>query len=84
MTNIKLEKGRLPQKSTEIALEKWVLEKLDVKSALGETIHIEYGNTSSAADFVLSGILKDSTMHKQQNVSTGLVSKNLYMKTCQM
>ena len=75
MTNIKLEKGRLPQKSTEIALEKWVLEKLDVKSALGETIHIEYGNTSSAADFVLSGILKDSTMHKQQNVSTGLVSK---------
>lgn len=75
MTNIKLEKGRLPQKSTEIALEKWVLEKLDVKSALGETIHIEYGNTSSAADFVLSGILKDSTMHKQQNLSTGLVSK---------
>lgn len=75
MTNIKLEKGRLPQKSNEVALEKWVLDKLNVKSVVGETIHIEYGNTSSAADFVLSGILKDSTMHKQQNVSTGLVSK---------
>ncbi|OAA85233.1 ABC transporter permease [Clostridium ljungdahlii] len=76
MTNVKLKRGNLPQKSNEIALESWVLDKLKVKSKIGESIHIKYESNKSI-DFILSGILSDDKIRKQQNDVIGVVSKKL-------
>ncbi len=76
MINLKLEQGELPQKSNEIVLESWVLDKLKVKSKIGESIHIKDENNKSM-DFILSGILSDNKMRKQENAVIGIVSKKL-------
>ena len=52
-----LESGRLPQEKNEIAVQKNMLEKLNVSSEIGSEVTLEFydGNTET---FVVSGIIK--------------------------
>lgn len=83
MMNIKLAHGRLPQKSNEIAMEKWMLEKIKATPKIGEKIKLEYVRAKKEGlvyegekEFILTGILEDNLLGKSMYSSTGLVSKN--------
>lgn len=76
LNTLELEKGSLPQKANEIAMESWVLAKFNAKPRVGETVHTKLG------DFVLCGILKDNDRNKKyQSFSRAVVSKALILKT---
>lgn len=75
MTNIEIQKGHLPKNDDEIAMESWLIKKLNVKPELGQKVHTDYG------DFTLSGILKNDKLHVEvQKFSQAAVSKNFVLK----
>lgn len=87
MNNIKLQEGNIPQKSDEVAVEKWVLEKLNLEPRLGQKISLEYVENSKGlneekiayegkGDFILSGILKDNHINKERKMSLAIVDKD--------
>ncbi|WP_125153267.1 ABC transporter permease [Clostridium rectalis] len=89
LSNIKLEKGQFPNRSNEIVLTEYIIEKLNKKPKLGEKIHLSFIPPLSQEDvwenkkpnkieknFVVSGILKESEESKKYNISKGIVSKN--------
>ncbi|WP_454055601.1 hypothetical protein [Clostridium sp. Marseille-Q7071] len=73
LLDFKLEKGQYPKNDSEIALEKWVLDKFKVKPTIGDTINLSYtfnymkfeNDKQSPAvkagekEFILSGILQN-------------------------
>lgn len=74
MTNIFIDKGHLPSKSADIVMERWLLDKLNIKPELGQAVHTEYG------DFTLSGILKDKKFNKEDHsYSQAVVSKEFIL-----
>lgn len=76
LNTLELEKGSLPQKADEIAMEGWLLTKFNAKPRVGETVHTKFG------DFVLSGILKDNDRNKKyQSFSRAVISKALILNT---
>lgn len=75
MTNIEVQKGHLPKNDDEIAMESWLIKKLNVKPELGQKVHTNY------CDFTLSGILKDNKLHSEtKKFSQAAVSKNFVLK----
>lgn len=75
LNTLEIEKGRFPQKSNEIAMENWLLKKLNAELRIGATVHTKFG------DFILSGILKDNERNKKyQSFSRAVVSKELILK----
>lgn len=60
-------KGTLPEKENEIAIEKWIYDKLEYKPQIGERFTLKYSHidpnggkiTDKAAEFILCGILQD-------------------------
>lgn len=84
MCNIKLLEGNLPKGSNEIAVEKWVLEKLNLQQKLGQKINLKYSQSDKKlkgeriyheGEFILSGIIKDNEYTKELRSSEALVSK---------
>ncbi|KNF08267.1 ABC transporter permease protein [Gottschalkia purinilytica] len=91
LMNMDLEKGKLPQKSNEVALEKWVIKELNLKPKIGETIKLKYGKSlnddsdrkisdEKELTFILTGILKDNINSKQSYNSLGIVSRDLVLR----
>lgn len=86
--NEKIINGTFPKKENEIAVPKWMLEKMGVKSSIGEKINIHYSNSSEQlkshyegkGEFVLCGILNDSDEEKNSNNAVALVSKEYILK----
>lgn len=85
MQNVKLEKGRMPEKSNEIAVERWILERLRVKPEVGEKVHFKYllrlkddkkEPIIDEKEFVISGILKENEYARMRYVSNAVVSRN--------
>lgn len=87
LMNVRLKSGHFPEKSNEIALEDWIIEKLDIKPNIGETVHLKiikqmakedvWTNKKPSKiekDFVLCGILKGNS-DERNYYSQGLVSK---------
>ena len=81
-------KGTFPKKENEIAVPKWMLEKMGVKSSIGEKININYSGYNKhlksqyegKGEFVLCGILNDSDEEKNSNIAVALVSKEYILK----
>lgn len=61
----KLTEGRLPQRSGEIAAERWVLLNLGVEPAVNQQIRITDEATGEEKSFVLTGILSDIYANKK-------------------
>ncbi|MBU3175225.1 ABC transporter permease [Clostridium estertheticum] len=86
--NEKIIKGTFPKKENEIAVPKWMLEKMGIKSSIGEKINIHYSNSNKQlksqyegkGEFVLCGILNDSDEEKNSTIAVALVSKEYILK----
>ncbi|MBU3187371.1 ABC transporter permease [Clostridium estertheticum] len=86
--NEEIIKGTFPKKENEIAMPKWMLEKMGVKDRIGEKININYSSSNKQlkshyegkGKFVLCGILNDSDEEKNINVAIALVSKEYILK----
>lgn len=87
LMNFELLEGSYPTKYNEIALEEWVLEKMNVPTKLGENIEIKYQNRfkdkyenpveyQGEDTFILSGILKNHPDFKERPISEGIISNN--------
>ncbi|WP_027626487.1 FtsX-like permease family protein [Clostridium lundense] len=87
LMNIKLKSGHFPEKSNEIALEDWIIERLNIKPNIGETVHLKiikqmakedvWANKKPSKiekDFVLCGILNGDS-DERNYYSQGLVSE---------
>lgn len=73
LLDFKLEEGKYPEKDSEIALEKWILDKFEVKPKIGDKIKFNYifnymkienekqlpAVEEGEKEFILSGILQD-------------------------
>ncbi len=66
MMNLKAIEGRLPEAAGEIALEKTVMDVLDVQWAIGETVELDITPIDGAAEtrsFTVVGFLPEQTEH---------------------
>ncbi|MBC8061171.1 MAG: FtsX-like permease family protein [Clostridiaceae bacterium] len=83
MRNTNLQTGKMPVKVNEIAIEKWVCEKLGVKPIIGNNIHLKFQNNVedlTEVDFIITGILKENDNLKAYNSSQLLVSREFAIK----
>ncbi|MGL5756319.1 MAG: FtsX-like permease family protein [Paraclostridium sp.] len=79
----KLEKGNLPIKENEIAIDSWYIEQKDIQNPIGKTIKLDYKNYNSKGevvykgekDFKITGILKSSHILKAQGTSLGCITE---------
>lgn len=87
LMNFELLEGNYPNKYNEIALEEWVLEKMNITPKLGEKVEIKYQNHSKDKfgkpveyqgedTFILSGILKNHPDFKDSPIGEGVISKD--------
>lgn len=68
MLNCNIIKGNYPQNINEIMMEEWVINKMELKPAIGDKLSLDYEmvNTKglsigrSKTDFILSGIMENS------------------------
>jgi putative ABC transport system permease protein len=75
MENTRVIKGRFPTKSNEIAMEKWVLDRLNISPVMDQTIKIKF-DENGENDFQLVGILKDRPNNKRVGAIEGFVAFN--------
>lgn len=91
--NKELEIGALPVKSNEIAVERWVLDKLKINPTIGTVVTLRYEKNVENEDenkqpfdnmteeiFILRGILKDTKSSKENNFSEIITSKEFINK----
>lgn len=57
--------GRVPERSGEIAAEKWILLNLGIEPVIGQTIELTNHETGNAEKFQLTGILSDIYRNKK-------------------
>lgn len=71
--NFILQKGKMPDKTDEIALEQWTLKKIKPGAAVGDKITITYEDKTQK-EYVLSGILKDNNVNIQEDYYRAAIS----------
>jgi putative ABC transport system permease protein len=83
----KLKEGRWPEKEKEIAMPKWMLEKMGVKPQIGEKVTLSYSQDNKGykyegkGEFVVSGILDDGELIRTQIYKAiAVVSKDYIFK----
>lgn len=83
----KLKEGKWPEKEKDIAMPKWMLEKIGVKPQIGEKVTLSYSRESKEwkyegkGDFVVSGILDDGEFLRTQGYTAlAIVSKDYIFK----
>ncbi|KNF09558.1 ABC-type transport system, involved in lipoprotein release, permease component [Gottschalkia purinilytica] len=76
MEATKMKEGRFPTKSNEIAIEEWVLDRLELKHELGQTIEIPLKEGKKIKQFKLSGIIKDRMDEKSTGTLEAFVAFN--------
>ncbi len=83
----KLKEGRWPEKEKEIAMPKWMLEKIGVKPQIGEKVTLSYSQDNKnykyegKGEFVVSGILDDGEFIRSQGYKAlAIVSKDYILK----
>jgi len=67
MNNTRMQAGRYPIHSGEIALEAWALQRLHLSRQLGQNIPVRLLNGTETTDYRLVGIIQD----QMQTMSTG-------------
>lgn len=84
MNNIEFLKGSNPKSSNELAVEEWILEKLNIEAEPGEKLNLNYvqynkklngEKISYKGEFIISGILKNNVYNEEYHSSTAIVSK---------
>ncbi|MGH4124060.1 MAG: FtsX-like permease family protein [Clostridium sp.] len=86
--NTKIIEGTFPKKENEIAVPKWMLEKMGLKGSLGEKININYSSSNKRlksqyegkGEFILCGILNDREEDKIRSNAVALVAKEYILK----
>lgn len=95
LLDFKLEEGRYPKEDSEIALEKWTLDKYEVKPKIGDKIKLNYifnymkveNDKQSPAvkkgekEFTLSGILQNRIDSMEDKKSKGYLTINSVKNT---
>ncbi|MBV7275233.1 ABC transporter permease [Clostridiaceae bacterium UIB06] len=83
----RLKEGKWPEKEQDIAMPKWMLEKMGVKPKIGEKVTLSYSQDMKAysyegkGDFVVCGILDDSElMRTELYKAMAIVSKDYIFK----
>ncbi|OFI01384.1 macrolide export ATP-binding/permease protein MacB [Clostridium acetireducens DSM 10703] len=83
----KLKKGKWPKHENDIAMPKWVLEKIGVKPEIGQKVNLSYINDRNKqskegkGEFVVSGILDDGELGKNEYYNgIAIVSKDYILK----
>lgn len=83
----KLKEGKWPEKEKDIAMPKWILEKIGVKPQIGEKVTLPYSYETKEykyegkSEFVVSGILDDGEfLRTQAYKALGIVSKDYILK----
>lgn len=76
MESTKILTGRFPNKSNEVALEGWVLERLRLPKEVGQMISISMQQGEETQQFKLVGIIKDRADEKSIGRLEGYVAYN--------
>ncbi|WPC44145.1 ABC transporter permease [Clostridium sp. JS66] len=83
----RLKEGNWPEKENDIAVPKWMLEKMGVKAKIGEKVNLSYSQEmkkykyEGKGEFVLCGILEDSElMRTELYKAIAVVSKDYILK----
>lgn len=76
MEDTQMQAGRFPSQSNEIAMEAWVLQRLNIAPELGQELSIALKTENQTREFILTGIIKDRMMEK----STGSMEAFLAYK----
>ena len=74
MEDTKILTGRFPTKGKEIALEEWVLERLNLSKKIGQTLNIPLQQGGETQEFKLTGIIKDRADEKSTGNMEGYVA----------
>lgn len=75
MNNTKMEEGKFPTESNEIAIENWVLDRMELKIKVGEAIKIPL-EKGGEKEFKLVGIVKDIPATKSRGETGAYVAFN--------
>lgn len=83
----KLKEGKWPEKEKDIAMPKWILEKIGVKPQIGEKVTLPYSYETKEykyegkSEFVVCGILDDGEfLRTQAYKALSIVSKDYILK----
>lgn len=76
MEETKILTGKFPNKSNEIALEGWVLERLRLPKEIGQLINISLQQGEEIKKFRLVGIIKDRADEKANGNLEGYIAYN--------
>lgn len=83
----KLKEGKWPEKEKDIAMPKWILEKIGVKPQIGEKVTLSYREGAKEysyegkGEFVVCGILDDGELLRTQGYKAlAIVSKDYILK----
>ncbi|KNF09563.1 ABC-type transport system, involved in lipoprotein release, permease component [Gottschalkia purinilytica] len=76
MDNTELIRGEYPIRSDEIAIEKWVLDRLNLPHELGQTISFSMEKNNRIQEFKLVGIIKDREKSKARCELEGYIAFN--------
>ena len=85
--DLSLLSGRFPISNNEIVLEEWILKEMNLKSTLGQKIHLSFNSSDTdensnfntyngESDFILVGILKNLPSSKAVGMSFGCVTQD--------
>lgn len=64
MEDTRMQAGKFPSRANEIAVEAWVLERLNIVPKLGQEMSITLKDKNETRKFILTGIIKDRMYEK--------------------